>query len=90
MKFGILGVAGISKKVAKAIINSTNSKLIAISSRNIEKSKKFAEEFNIPNYYGSYEELLQNEEVEAVYIPLPTTMCLEWVILSAKAKKHVL
>ncbi len=90
MKYGILGCAGIVHKMAVAIKNAKNSKLHAISSRSLEKAKTFSEKYEIPKYYGSYEELLLDNEVEAVYIPLPTTMCLEWVIKSANAKKHVM
>jgi len=90
MNFGIISSANIAVKVTNAINSTKTSKVIAISSRNLEKAKKFAEENKIEKYFGSYEELLNLKEIDAVYIPLPTGLCSEWCIKAAKAKKHVL
>jgi predicted dehydrogenase len=90
MKFGILSTAKIARKVSKAIHGSKNGKLIAVASRNLEKAKQFASENNIPKYYGTYDELLQDKEVEAIYVPLPTTLATEWCIKIANSGKHVL
>lgn len=90
MNFGIISTANIANKVTKAIFQTGDSKVVAVSSRSIQKAKEFAEKNNIPKYYGSYEEILKDKEVQAVYIPLPTTLCKDWCIESAKAKKHIL
>jgi D-xylose 1-dehydrogenase (NADP+, D-xylono-1,5-lactone-forming) len=90
MNFGIIGAANIAIKVSKAINSTEKSKVVAIASRDIEKAKKFASENGIPNYFGSYEEILEFKEVDAIYIPLPTSLCTEWCIKAAKAKKHIL
>jgi D-xylose 1-dehydrogenase (NADP+, D-xylono-1,5-lactone-forming) len=89
MNFGIMGVASISSKVAKAIKESKN-KIRAIASRDLNKAKNFSTEFEIPKYYQSYEEILSDPLIDAVYIPLPTNLCYEWVEKTAKAKKHIL
>eukprot|EP01080_Neovahlkampfia_damariscottae_P011513 gene11513-4677_t len=90
MNFGIISAANIAIKVTNAINSTKTSKVVAISSRNLEKAKKFAEENNIEKYFGSYDELLNLKEIDAIYIPLPTSLCAEWCIKAAKAKKHVL
>ena len=72
VKWGILGCARIAlRALIPAIKNSKNAILHAIASRDYEKAKRTAEEFGIPRCYGSYEELIMDKEVEAVYIPLP-------------------
>jgi predicted dehydrogenase len=91
VRWGILGVANIAvKSVIPAMQSSESCEIIAVASRNIEKSKKAAVDFNIPKYCGNYEDLLNDAEIEAVYIPLPNNLHLEWAIKAAEAGKHVL
>ena len=99
IKWGILGCADIAKKIVRAMKLSSNSELVAIASRDIAKARRFAQQNEcydghpsngLVQCYGSYEELLLNEKVQAVYIPLPTTMHLEWVEKAAQSKKHIL
>lgn len=94
IRFGIMGCAEIARKVSRAITMSPNSTLYAIASRSMEKAKQFTikngysdEEVMI---YGSYSELLDDPLVDAVYMPLPTSLHLEWAVLAAEKKKHVL
>ncbi|KAL8155797.1 putative oxidoreductase At4g09670 [Apium graveolens] len=94
IRFGIMGCAEIARKVSRAITMSPNSTLYAIASRSLEKAKQFAikngysdEEVMI---YGSYIELLDDPSVDAVYMPLPTSLHLEWAVLAAEKKKHLL
>jgi xylose dehydrogenase (NAD/NADP) len=90
VKWGILSTANIGRKlVIPAFQRSTNSEVVAISSRG-EKVYEVAQEMNIPKAYTSYEELLQDSEIDAVYIPLPNHLHKEWVIKAAQAKKHIL
>ncbi|KAI8015725.1 putative oxidoreductase [Camellia lanceoleosa] len=93
VRFGILGCANIARKVSRAIRLSPNATLQAIGSRSIDKASKFASENGFPdsaNIYGSYEALLDNPEVDAVYVPLPTSLHLKWAVLAAEKKKHLL
>lgn len=91
LRWGIVGCAGIAiNAVMPAIDQSTTGSLAAVASRNLEKSREVASRFNVPKAYGSYEELLEDNEVDAVYIPLPNHLHKEWAIRAAEAGKHVL
>jgi predicted dehydrogenase len=90
LRFGILSTANIAIKVSKAMHDSTNAAPLAIGSRDLAKSQRFAKENNIPRAYGSYEEVLKDPDVDAVYIPLPTAFKTEWAIKAARAGKHIL
>lgn len=91
IKWGVLGTAGIAKgQTIPGMKEATNCELYAIAGRNIEKATEFQTAYGFEKAYGSYEELLQDGEVEAVYIPLPNTLHYEWTIKALEAKKHVL
>lgn len=91
IKWGILGCADIAyKAVIPGILTACNSELYAVASRNEEKARGFAEEFGAEKYFSDYEKLLVDENVEAVYIPLPNSMHKEWTIKAVEAGKHVL
>ncbi len=90
-KWGILGTANIAEKaLVPGIRNSQSSRLYAVGSRDGAKAERFAEEFEVPESYGSYEALLDDPEVEFVYIPLPNHLHHKWTINAAKKNKHVL
>ncbi|CAL1382473.1 unnamed protein product [Linum trigynum] len=93
IRFGIIGCADISRKVSRAITLAPNAKLSAVASRTLEKATAFATANNFPSeakIYGSYEALLDDPEIDVVYIPLPTTLHLKWASLAAQKKKHIL
>ena len=91
IKWGILGCANIARKaVIPGILGAKNSELYAVASRSKEKAADFAEEFGAAVYYDDYDKLLADEEIEAVYIPLPNGLHKEWTIKAAEAGKHVL
>ena len=91
VKWGILGAAPIAKRrVLPAMRDCVRSEVAAIASRSLEKAKAFATEFSIPKTYGSYEELLDDPEIEAIYNPLPNHLHVEWSIRAASRGKHVL
>ncbi len=91
IRWGIIGSANIAKgSVIPGIQASETGEVAAIASRGIEKAKETAEQLNIPKAYGSYEELLADPEIDAVYIPLPNHLHKEWTIRAAEAGKHVL
>jgi predicted dehydrogenase len=86
-----LGVAGIAvKKVIPAMQRGEWSHVIAIASRDLAKAQQIAEQLGIPKAYGSYEEMLADPDVEAVYNPLPNHLHVPWSIKAAEAGKHVL
>jgi predicted dehydrogenase len=91
LRWGILGAANIAvKKVVPAMRGSPLSEVVAIASRRMGKARAAAAELDIPRAYGSYEELLADADIEAVYIPLPNHLHVPWSIRAAKAGKHVL
>jgi predicted dehydrogenase len=91
IRWGILSTATIAKEdVIPAMQKGAHSEIIAIASREIEKAWQVAERFNISKAYGSYEELLADPEIDAVYIPLPNHLHVPWSIKALAAGKHVL
>jgi predicted dehydrogenase len=97
IRWGTLGTANIARKNWQAIRLSGNSTVTGVASRDFERSRKFIAECQShvpmesePNAFGSYEELLASDEIDAVYIPLPTGLRKEWVLRAAAAGKHVL
>ena len=86
-----MGTATIAANALIPAIRQTKSGVVhAVASRNLEKARSFAETHDIPNAFGSYEELLSDPEVDAVYIPLPVSMHAEWSLKAAEAGKPVL
>lgn len=91
VRWGVLGVARIAvTKVIPAMQRGQWSQVTAIASRDLEKARSAARQSAIPTAYGSYEELLEDREIEAVYIPLPNHLHVPWSIKAAEAGKHVL
>jgi xylose dehydrogenase (NAD/NADP) len=91
LRWGVLSTANIGRAaVNPAIQASDNGELLAVGSREPERARAFAERHGIPVHHGSYEALLDDERVEAVYIPLPNALHLEWTVRAARAGKHVL
>lgn len=91
VNWGVLGTAGIAKgQTIPGMLKADNCNLYAIAGRKIEKANAFKEEFGFEKAYGSYEEMLADANVQAVYIPLPNHVHLEWIEKAAKAGKHIL
>ena len=91
IKWGILGCARVAEAVViPGIKRSRNGRALAIASRSSDKAKTFAKKFGIERAYASYEELLDDSEVQAVYIPLPNSMHMEWTQRAAEKGKDVL
>jgi predicted dehydrogenase len=90
VKWGILSTADINRRVLPGASSSPQVELAAVGSRDKAKADAFAQQWQIPRAYGSYEELLDDAEVEAVYIPLPNTLHVDWSIRALEAGKHVL
>ena len=91
LRFGILSTAKIGRElVVPAIQDAENCVVTAISSRDLSRAREMADRFSVPHAFGSYEEMLASGEIDAVYIPLPTSQHIEWTIKAANAGKHVL
>ena len=90
VKWGILSTADINRKLLAGAAESDDVDVVAVGSRDLARAEEFAQTWGIGRAYGSYEELLADPEVEAVYIPLPNTMHSEWSIKAVEAGKHVL
>lgn len=91
VRWGILSTANIAiEKVIPAMQASAWSEITAIASRDLAKAERAARELGIPKAYGSYDELLADPEIEAIYNPLPNHLHLEWTVKAAAAGKHVL
>ncbi len=96
-RWGILSTAAIAQKNWHSIANSGNGQIVAVASRSKQKAQAFIDQCqaSVPvsqevNAIGSYDELLSNPAIDAVYIPLPTGIRKEWVIKAANAGKHVM
>ncbi len=90
-RFGVLGVAKIAtEKVIPAMQRCKHAEVVAIASRDESKAREAAARLGIRHAHGSYEELLANPEVDAVYIPLPNHLHVPWSVRGLEAGKHVL
>lgn len=91
IKWGVLGTAFICERSTfPGMLQAVNCEMYAIAGRSKEKAESFREKYGFKKAYGSYEELLADKEIEAVYIPLPNTMHYEWTIKALQNKIHVL
>ena len=91
VKWGVLGTAGIAKGCTiPGMLLAKNCELYAVAGRNEERARRYKEEFGFEKYYVGYENLLNDPEVQAVYVPLPNHLHAEWAIKALKAGKHVL
>src|SRR3990167_4502758 len=90
IKWGILGTSYISEVMANAIQESQTSELVAIGSRSITTAKNFANKFSIPRFYNDYQKLINDNDIDAIYIGLPNHLHKEWIIRCAQAGKNVL
>jgi predicted dehydrogenase len=91
LRFGIISTARIGEElVIPAIQDATNCVVTAIASRKLETARAMADRFSVPHAFGSYDEMLASNTIDAVYIPLPTSQHVEWTVKAADAGKHVL
>lgn len=89
-RWGVLGTASIARKVVRAMHQARSARPVAIASRSLEKASAFAADHGLERAHGSYESLLADPEIDAVYIPLPTGLRRDWVLRAATAGKHIL
>ena len=90
MNFGVLSTANIGRAAVVPAIRETDHDLLAVASRDADSAEAFADEFGIPRAYGSYDELLADDELDAVYNPLPNALHAEWTKKAADAGLHIL
>ncbi|HET7235644.1 MAG TPA: Gfo/Idh/MocA family oxidoreductase [Actinomycetota bacterium] len=91
LRWGIVSTADIGvKKVIPPMQTAARCEVVAIASRDLERGRAVADELGIERAHGSYEDLLADPDVDAVYIPLPNHLHAEWTIAAARAGKHVL
>ena len=92
INWGIIGLGNIAQNFSEGFFYTNNSKLLAISSHSIEKLEKFKKKFDIANTYAfkNYEDLLNCESLDIIYIALPNSLHYEWVIKAIKKNKNIL
>jgi predicted dehydrogenase len=90
IRWGIISTGKIAHVFAEALKYADNSELVAIGSRNINTAKQFSQEFNVPHYYSSYEELVKDNDVDVVYIGTPHNLHCENTLMALENNKHVL
>ena len=90
LRLGILGCANIAKQFARDVNGSSQVSIQAVASRDFAKAQAFAKVFHIPSAHGSYDALLADPALDALYIPLPNSLHAEWAIRAMQAGKHVL
>jgi len=91
LRWGILGCARISRRgLIPGIRSSQRTVLHALASRELSTAQAWAAEFSVPRAYGSYESILADPEIDAVYLPLPNELHRQWVFAAADAGKHIL
>jgi xylose dehydrogenase (NAD/NADP) len=90
LRIGILGTARIARSFVGGVKPCKRVTVSAVASRDADKARAFAQETGISRHFASYEALLADREIDAVYIPLPNSLHAEWSIRAARAGKHVL
>jgi predicted dehydrogenase/aryl-alcohol dehydrogenase-like predicted oxidoreductase len=90
LHWGILSTGTIAKTFARGLAASQTGKLVGVASRSQESADAFGAQFDVPKCFSSYEKLLDDPEIEAVYIATPHPLHAEWTIRAADAKKHIL
>jgi xylose dehydrogenase (NAD/NADP) len=90
VRWGLLGTARINRRLIPAMRASSRSAIVAVASRELARAEAHAREWGIPNAVGSYDALLRRDDVDAVYVPLPNSLHLEWTLGAVSAGKHVL
>jgi xylose dehydrogenase (NAD/NADP) len=90
LRFGILGTAHIARSFVQGVSPSRRVIVSAVASRDADKARAFAKDLGIARHFGSYEALLADPDIDAVYVPLPNSLHAEWSIAAVRAGKHVL
>ena len=86
VRYGVLGAANIARQFTRGLAGSTQAVVAAVASRGADKAAAFAAELGIPRAHASYEALLADPEIDAIYVPLPNDMHADWVVRAAAAR----
>jgi xylose dehydrogenase (NAD/NADP) len=89
-RWGILSTARIAQRVVEGARLSEDAEVVAVGSRDLARAQAYAAQHEIPRVHGSYEDLLADPEIDAVYIPLPNALHVPWSVKAVEAGKHVL
>ena len=90
VRWGLLGTARINRRLIPAMRAAERSTIVAVASRDRTRAESYAREWDVPHAVDSYEALLAREDVDAVYVPLPNSLHVDWTLAAAAAGKHVL
>ena len=90
VNWGILSTARINRRIVPEVLASERAEMLGVASRNLERARTYCDERGIPRAYGSYQQLLDDPDIDVVYIPLPNDMHEEWTIKALRAGKQVL
>jgi D-xylose 1-dehydrogenase (NADP+, D-xylono-1,5-lactone-forming) len=90
LRLGILSTAAIGARILAAAAGSPDVEVVAVASRELSRAERLARDWSVERAYGSYNELLADEAVDAVYVPLPNSLHVDWSIRALEAGKHVL
>jgi xylose dehydrogenase (NAD/NADP) len=90
LRWGLLSTANINRRLIPAIRAAERAELVAVASRDLARAGAYAAKWEIPRVHGSYEAMLDDPEIDAVYISLPNSLHAEWAVRAAQAGKHVL
>src|SRR3989440_10950885 len=90
MRLGLLSTAKINDAILMGARESHSAEVVAVASRDTPRALAYAQEHGIPKAHGSYDALLEDPDVDAVYVSLPNSMHVDWTIRAVEAGKHVL
>jgi D-xylose 1-dehydrogenase (NADP+, D-xylono-1,5-lactone-forming) len=90
LRWGILGTGNIARQFAAGVATSMRGRVVAVASRTSESATEFAREFHLASSYASYEAILKDPEIDAIYISTPNTLHHEWTLKAMRAGRHVL
>jgi xylose dehydrogenase (NAD/NADP) len=90
IRWGILSTARIAQRIVEGARLASNAEIVAVGSRDVARAGAYAEQNGIARAHGSYEALLADPEVDAIYVPLPNSLHVPWSIKALQAGKHVL
>lgn len=90
LRWGLLSTAHINRRLIPAIRAQARAELVAVASRDLARAQAYAAEWDIPRAHGSYEALLDDPEIDAVYVSLPNSLHAKWTVRATQAGKHVL